>query len=440
MSSLLALLKKAAADVPLKSSNLEAVGYNDPEKSLDVLFRNGGEYRYFKVPKQLFHRIQNVKSPGKFFYKHIKKDKPFQYEKLVKSLEARKPKVEDDSLLNRVLKFFRLQDLFKQGEEIPECVRACIAKHKAFSAEFLKDMDYSVPKDYEIKGDLVVPSEKTAAEEDYIFTHYNPHGKLKEKTAAADPSQTILITGHSGSGKSTLGKLLAERLGLPLQRIDAHPEFKEYVTNDDHGRWQKSLTPGTDEHKFYTDLVHKANKHTIDNSPAAAIIEGSQLGHMSPEELAKYKAYILVGGDPEQSIAQRIARSAKKKGITFSPQEILEKQKKARAVVDFWEPGMEKFRKLPGVIKYNHTEHQIEPLIKTLQKMLAKEKTAAKKDWWSIPEHVRKAIIAAKKGVPQAKEHLSDIASAGGRASARQNRIKKLRDLINRGEELPPST
>ena len=193
------------------------------------------------------------------------------------------------------------------------------------------------------------------------------------KKAAADPSQSILVAGHSGAGKTTLAQTLAEKLGLPLHSVDKHPEFKEYVTKDDHGRWQKSLTPGTKEHEFYTDLIHRANKHTLDNSPAAAIIEGAQLGHMSPEELAKYKAHILVGGDPEQSIAQRIARSAKKKGVTFSPEEILEKQEKARAVVKFWEPGMEKFKKLPGVIQYNHTEHQIEPLIKKLQGLLHKK-------------------------------------------------------------------
>jgi ATPase subunit of ABC transporter with duplicated ATPase domains len=134
---------------------------------------------------------------------------------------------------------------------------------------------------------------------------------LMNKQAAADPAQSILVTGHSGAGKTTLAQTIAEKLGLPLHSVDKHPEFKEYVTKDDHGRWQKSLTPGTDEHKFYTDLVHRANKHTIDNSPPASIIEGSQLGHMTPEELAKYRAHILVGGDPEQSIAQRIARSAK---------------------------------------------------------------------------------------------------------------------------------
>jgi NTP pyrophosphatase (non-canonical NTP hydrolase)/cytidylate kinase len=259
-----------------------------------------------------------------------------------------------------------LYTYIEKNAGVPKDVSRCIDESTAFSAEYLKDMDYSVPKGYEIKGDLCCPVEKTRKKEK----------ESPEKTAAADPGQTILITGHSGAGKSTLGKLLAEKLNLPLQRVDAHPEFKEYVTQDDHGRWQKSLTPGTKEYDFYTDLVHRANKHTIDNSPAAAIIEGSQLGHMSPEELARYKAHILVGGDPEQSIAQRIERSAKKKGVVFSPEEMAEKQEKSKAVVKYWQPGIDKFNKLPGVLKYNHTEHQVEPLIKQLQQLMSKKAEA----------------------------------------------------------------
>jgi hypothetical protein len=198
------------------------------------------------------------------------------------------------------------------------------------------------------------------------------------KQAAADPSQTILITGHSGAGKSTLGKLLAEKLNLPLHRVDAHPEFKEYVTNDNE-HWEKSLTPGTKEYKNYTDLVHRANKDTLANAPASSIIEGAQLGHLSPEELTKYKAHILVGGDLEQAIKQRMARSvdkAAKKGIVFSPEEMALRRLKSEAVGKYWEPGMEKFRQLPGVLRYNHTEHDPKLLITQLRKMLNKQAAA----------------------------------------------------------------
>lgn len=95
------------------SSNLEAVGYNNPDKSLDVLFRNGGEYRYFDVPKSLFQRIQHVKSPGKFFHKHIKKDNPYRYEKLIDQLKStNKPPAEEESVWDKLLNFFKIKGIF----------------------------------------------------------------------------------------------------------------------------------------------------------------------------------------------------------------------------------------------------------------------------------------------------------------------------------------
>jgi hypothetical protein len=84
----------------------------------------------------------------------------------------------------------------------------------------------------------------------------------------------------------------------------------------------------------------------------------------------------LVGGDVDQSIAQRIQRmtdKAAKKGITFSPEELAKKREESKLVADSWHPGMEKFKKLPHVIQYNHTEHEIEPLIKKLQGLLHKK-------------------------------------------------------------------
>jgi cytidylate kinase/NTP pyrophosphatase (non-canonical NTP hydrolase) len=242
---------------------------------------------------------------------------------------------------------------------IPKAVVKAVDKGDAFSGEFLKDMDYSIPKGYEMKGDLCCPV---------------------EKKAAADPSQTILITGHSGSGKTTLSRQLAEKLNVPVRRVDAHRGWDNYIRGDDK-RWKETLTPGTKEHSYFTELVHRATKDTLKNAPEAGIIEGTQLGHLSPEELAKFKAHIVVGGDRDQSILQRIQRSvdkASKNGITFSPEEMDTKRIKAKYVADFWEPGIEKFRKLPGVIHYNHTEHEIEPLIKRLQGLLQKKAELAK--------------------------------------------------------------
>jgi adenylate kinase family enzyme/NTP pyrophosphatase (non-canonical NTP hydrolase) len=263
------------------------------------------------------------------------------------------------------------EDLYSYVEkcaEVPKIPSQAIDKGEAFSGEYLKDMDYEIPKGYEIKGDLVCPVEKTRKEEK----------ESAEKTAAADPSQTILITGHSGAGKTTLSRQLAEQLNIPVRRVDAHRGWDNYIRGDDK-RWKETLTPGTKEHSYFTDLVHRATRDTIKNAPKAGIIEGAQLGHLSPEELAKFKAHIVVGGSRDQSILQRIQRSvnkASKEGVTFSPEEMINKKIKAQYVADYWEPGVDKFRKLPGVIQYNHTEHKIEPLIKQIQQLMSKKAEA----------------------------------------------------------------
>ena len=76
------LVKKAAHE--LKSTNIKSVDYNKENNSLDIEFHSGGTYTYEDVPKSLFDRIRKVKSPGKFFHKHIKKDNKFAYNKLEK--------------------------------------------------------------------------------------------------------------------------------------------------------------------------------------------------------------------------------------------------------------------------------------------------------------------------------------------------------------------
>lgn len=82
IKSLLGKVKKAEAAHELKSSNIKAVGYDKKEKELEVHFHSGGEYKYNDVPANVFHRLLKVKSPGKFFHKHIKKDSPYSYEKI----------------------------------------------------------------------------------------------------------------------------------------------------------------------------------------------------------------------------------------------------------------------------------------------------------------------------------------------------------------------
>ena len=258
------------------------------------------------------------------------------------------------------------EDLYSYVEKcagVPSVPSQAIDKGEAFSSEYLKDMGYEVPEGYEVKGDLVAPI---------------------EKKAAADPSQTILITGHSGSGKSTLGKLLAEKLNLPLHRVDAQQSWDDLRANleaaPDYER--KALTPGSIENKKYIRDIRKIVRKSLGDIDGPAILEGTQVTTLPDKQLKKYMANILVGGDVNQSIAQRLERmsaKAAKKGINFSPEQIEKKKLESKLVAESWSPGMDKFNKLPGVFKYNHTEHKPEALIDKLKALMNKKAEATHK-------------------------------------------------------------
>lgn len=386
---------------------------------------------------------------------------------------------------------------------VPREVAKLVDDKKAFSAEYLKDMGYGVPKGYEVKGDLVCPIEKKASKErvrvvlpyenQYLLeklmnpkwpdnygkrrfpgggidegetpaqaasrefmeelginaspdkfeymgldpasgNHYlklTEHGlapgkykasvgsdpyiyleqglpegldylgadigkfapvekteqsfqqtgkeekESSEKTAAADPKKTILITGHSGSGKSTLGKALAEKLNLPLHRVDAQTSWDDLRARLEKNPEleRKALTPGTAENKKYIKDVRKIVHKSLKEINGPAVLEGTQLTTLPANQLKKYNANILVGGDVSQSIAQRLQRmtdKAAKKGITLSPEQLAKKIEESQLVAGSWHPGIEKFRKLPGVLSYNHTEHQIDPLVERLKQLMKK--------------------------------------------------------------------
>ncbi len=56
----------------LNSSNLFRTRYNRKEVTLDIEFKNGGQYRYSGVPQKIFDGITKAESPGKYFFAHIK--------------------------------------------------------------------------------------------------------------------------------------------------------------------------------------------------------------------------------------------------------------------------------------------------------------------------------------------------------------------------------
>ncbi len=56
----------------VKSSNMEAIGYNKDIGVLCVQFKGGGRYLYFGVPENKFTGMQNAESVGKYLTSEIK--------------------------------------------------------------------------------------------------------------------------------------------------------------------------------------------------------------------------------------------------------------------------------------------------------------------------------------------------------------------------------
>jgi len=298
--------------------------------------------------------------------------------------------IENYSELEKTSEVLDLYSYIEKVAGVPKSVAKAVDKGEAFSGSLLEDMGYSVPKGYEIKGDLCCP---------------------KEKKAAADPSQTILLTGHSGSGKTTLSKLLSEKLNIPVHRVDAQESWDAWrdSVKDRPDYEKKTLQHGTAENKHYNKIVKQVLGKALKSINGPAILEGTQVTSLSPKALEKFKAHVYVGGPLEQSFKQRMARAEQKalqKGQPLTEEDKNRRHEEAKSIAGYWEPGMEKFKKTPGVINYNHTEHQIEPLVKKLQGLL---KNAAERPGLLANIHAKrkrgeKAAKPGDKDYPDSKQ------------------------------------
>jgi hypothetical protein len=59
--------------VPVKSSNIREVGYDQESNILEILFVDGGLYHYFDVPPTVYDGILGATSPGKYFHANVLK-------------------------------------------------------------------------------------------------------------------------------------------------------------------------------------------------------------------------------------------------------------------------------------------------------------------------------------------------------------------------------
>ena len=57
---------------PVISSNLAEVGYDDESHTLEILFRQGGIYQYFDVPRGVYEALMGASSKGEYFVAHVR--------------------------------------------------------------------------------------------------------------------------------------------------------------------------------------------------------------------------------------------------------------------------------------------------------------------------------------------------------------------------------
>jgi len=58
--------------IPVESSDLSHVGYDEGSKTLCVWFHGGGVYEYDDVPRSVYDGLMSASSHGKHFHQHIK--------------------------------------------------------------------------------------------------------------------------------------------------------------------------------------------------------------------------------------------------------------------------------------------------------------------------------------------------------------------------------
>ena len=59
--------------IPVSSSDLSAVAYDDATSTLGVRFVKGGEYHYYGVPQATFEGLRSASSVGRYFDQYVKK-------------------------------------------------------------------------------------------------------------------------------------------------------------------------------------------------------------------------------------------------------------------------------------------------------------------------------------------------------------------------------
>ncbi len=58
--------------IPVESSNIASIGYDEDTNTLEIEFHNGGVYQYFDVPFAVYDGLMEASSKGQYLAQQIK--------------------------------------------------------------------------------------------------------------------------------------------------------------------------------------------------------------------------------------------------------------------------------------------------------------------------------------------------------------------------------
>lgn len=64
--------------IPVSSSNLDAVGYDEKSKTLYITFHKSGTYAYDNVPESVYKGLMAASSKGQYHKAYIKRSFPYR--------------------------------------------------------------------------------------------------------------------------------------------------------------------------------------------------------------------------------------------------------------------------------------------------------------------------------------------------------------------------
>jgi len=64
--------------IPVASSNVESIGYDEQQQILYVRFLSGTTYKYLNVPLIEFEQLKNAPSIGSYMHRNIKSFYPYE--------------------------------------------------------------------------------------------------------------------------------------------------------------------------------------------------------------------------------------------------------------------------------------------------------------------------------------------------------------------------